>query len=509
MEPKRIKSALVSVFYKDGLEDIVKALDAQGVTIYSTGGTQKFIQGLGIEPVAVESLTGYPSILGGRVKTLHPKVFGGILARRDMFSDGEQLTEYEIPEIDLVIVDLYPFEQTVASGASEQDIIEKIDIGGISLIRAAAKNFNDVVIVPAVDYYKEFLDIYTAQDGCTTLEQRHRFAAYAFNVSSHYDTAIFNHFNETEQIPAFKQSCRQGEVLRYGENPHQKGVFYGDLEGCFDKLNGKEISYNNLGDIDAACSLIDDFKGQTAFAILKHNNACGMAVRPTLLEAWKDALAGDPVSAFGGVLICNQKVTKEVADEMHKIFFEVCIAPDYDDEALTILKGKKNRIILRRKAFKMADPMFRSVLNGVLVQDRDSVVPTAEDMQKSVTSTKITKEQAEDLAFATILVKHTKSNAIVLAKGRQLYASGTGQTSRVDALRQAIAKAKSFNFDLNGAVMASDAFFPFPDCVEIAHEAGIVAVAHPGGSIHDQDSIDYCEKNHMGMAITGKRHFKH
>ena len=426
-----------------------------------------------------------------------------------MFSDGEQLTEYEIPEIDLVIVDLYPFEQTVASGASEQDIIEKIDIGGISLIRAAAKNFNDVVIVPAVDYYKEFLDIYTAQDGCTTLEQRHRFAAYAFNVSSHYDTAIFNHFNETEQIPAFKQSCRQGEVLRYGENPHQKGVFYGDLEGCFDKLNGKEISYNNLGDIDAACSLIDDFEGQTAFAILKHNNACGMAVRPTLLEAWKDALAGDPVSAFGGVLICNQKVTKEVADEMHKIFFEVCIAPDYDDEALTILKGKKNRIILRRKAFKMADPMFRSVLNGVLVQDRDSVVPTAEDMQKSVTSTKITKEQAEDLAFATILVKHTKSNAIVLAKGRQLYASGTGQTSRVDALRQAIAKAKSFNFDLNGAVMASDAFFPFPDCVEIAHEAGIVAVAHPGGSIHDQDSIDYCEKNHMGMAITGKRHFKH
>ena len=509
MEPKRIKSALVSVFYKDGLEDIVRALDAQGVTIYSTGGTQKFIQELGIEPVAVESLTGYPSILGGRVKTLHPKVFGGILARRDMFSDGEQLTEYEIPEIDLVIVDLYPFEQTVASGAAEQDIIEKIDIGGISLIRAAAKNFNDVVIVPAVDYYKEFLDIYKEQDGCTTLEQRHRFAAYAFAVSSNYDTAIFKHFNATEQIPAFKQSCNRGEVLRYGENPHQKGVFYGDLEGCFDKLNGKEMSYNNLGDIDAACALIDDFDGQTAFAILKHNNACGMAVRKTLLEAWKDALAGDPVSAFGGVLICNKKVTKEVADEMHKIFFEVCIAPDYDDDALAVLKGKKNRIILRRKGFKMADPMFRSVLNGVLVQDRDNVVPTAKEMEKSVTSTKITKQQAEDLAFATILVKHTKSNAIVLAKGKQLYASGTGQTSRVDALRQAIAKAQSFGFDLNGAVMASDAFFPFPDCVEIAHEAGIVAVAHPGGSIHDQDSIDYCEKNKMGMAITGKRHFKH
>ena len=509
MEPKRIKSALISVFYKDGLEDIVRALDAHGVTIYSTGGTQKFIEGLGIQPVAVESLTGYPSILGGRVKTLHPKVFGGILARRDMFSDGEQLNEYEIPEIDLVIVDLYPFEATVASGAPEQDIIEKIDIGGISLIRAAAKNFADVVIVPAVDYYQEFLKLYTEQDGCTTLEQRHRFAAYAFNVSSHYDTAIFNHFNESESLPVFKQSCKHGEVLRYGENPHQKGVFYGDLEGCFDKLNGKEISYNNLGDIDAACALIDDFEGQTAFAILKHNNACGMAVRPTLLEAWKDALAGDPVSAFGGVLICNQKVTKEVADEMHKIFFEVCIAPDYADDALEVLRGKKNRIILRRKGFKMADPMFRSVLNGVLVQDRDTVVPTAKEMLKSVTSTAITKEQAEDLAFATILVKHTKSNAIVLAKGRQLYASGTGQTSRVDALRQAIAKAKSFNFDLNGAVMASDAFFPFPDCVEIAHEAGIVAVAHPGGSIHDQDSIDFCEKNHMGMAITGKRHFKH
>ena len=509
MEPKKIKSALVSVFYKDGLEDIVKALDAQGVTIYSTGGTQKFIEGLGIHPVAVESLTGYPSILGGRVKTLHPKVFGGILSRRDMFSDGEQLAEYEIPEIDLVIVDLYPFEQTVASGASEQDIIEKIDIGGISLIRAAAKNFNDVVIVPAVDYYKEFLEIYTAQEGCTTLEQRHRFAAYAFNVSSHYDTAIFNHFNEDEQIPVFKKSCKHGEVLRYGENPHQKGVFYGNIDDCFEKLNGKEISYNNLGDIDAACALIDDFGKDTAFAILKHNNACGLAVRPTLLEAWKDALAGDPVSAFGGVLITNKKVTKEVADEMHKIFFEVCIAPDYDKEALEVLRGKKNRIILRRKEFKMADPMFRSVLNGVLVQDRDNVVPTAKEMEKSVTSTKITKQQAEDLAFATILVKHTKSNAIVLAKGRQLYASGTGQTSRVDALRQAIAKAQSFGFDLHGAVMASDAFFPFPDCVEIAHEAGIVAVAHPGGSIHDQDSIDYCEKNKMGMAITGKRHFKH
>ena len=508
MEPKKIKSALVSVFYKDGLEDIVKALDAQGVTIYSTGGTYKFIKDLGIDAVTVESLTGYPSILGGRVKTLHPKVFGGILSRRDMFSDGEQLKEYEIPEIDLVIVDLYPFEQTVASGAAEQDIIEKIDIGGISLIRAAAKNFKDVVIVPSVDHYEEFLKIYTGQDGCTTLEDRHRFAAYAFAVSSHYDTAIFNHFNETEQMPVFKRSYNKCSVLRYGENPHQKGYFFGDLDACFDKLNGKEISYNNLGDIDAACNLIDDFQ-QTAFAILKHNNACGMACRENLIDAWKDALAGDPVSAFGGILITNRKVTKEVAEEMHKIFFEVCIAPDYDADALEVLKGKKNRIILRRKEFKMQETMFRNVLNGILVQDKDNVVPVADELMTSVTSTPVSKEMAADMAFATILVKHTKSNAIVLAKNGQLLASGTGQTSRVDALRQAIAKAKSFGFDLGGAVMASDAFFPFPDCVEIAHEAGITGVVHPGGSIHDQDSIDYCEKNHMAMVITGKRHFKH
>ena len=508
MDTKKIKSALISVFYKDGLEDIARALDAQGVTIYSTGGTYKFIHDLGIEPVAVESLTGYPSILGGRVKTLHPKVFGGILSRRDMFSDGEQLAQYEIPEIDLVIVDLYPFEATVASGATEQDIIEKIDIGGISLIRAAAKNFKDVVIVPAVNHYEEFLKVYQEQDGATTLAQRRHFAAYAFNVSSNYDTAIFNYFNREEQLPAFKQSCTEAHVLRYGENPHQKGYYFGDLEACFTKLNGKEISYNNIGDIDAACALIDDYS-ETTFAILKHNNACGLACRPTLLEAWKDALAGDPVSAFGGILISNRPITKDVAEEMHKIFFEVCIAPDYDEEALAILKGKKNRIILKRNAFKMHDKVFRSVLDGVLVQDRDSVVPTAADMAKSVTSTPITEAQARDLAFATILVKHTKSNAIVLAKNGQLCASGTGQTSRVDALRQAIAKAQSFGFDLNGAVMASDAFFPFPDCVEIAHQAGIVAVAHPGGSIHDQDSIDYCEKNHMGMAITGFRHFKH
>ena len=508
MEAKKIKSALISVYYKDGLEDIVRELHKNDVTIYSTGGTYKFIHDLGIEPIAVESLTGYPSILGGRVKTLHPKVFGGILSRRDIYSDGEQLKEYEIPEIDLVIVDLYPFEQTVASNAPEQDIIEKIDIGGISLIRAAAKNFKDVLIVPAVNHYAEFLELYRENDGCTILEERHRFAAYAFNVSSHYDTAIFNYFNRTEDIAAFKQSSLQAVPLRYGENPHQKGFYYGDLEACFTKLNGKEISYNNLGDIDAACSLIDDFE-ETAFAILKHNNACGMATADSLLDAWKLALAGDPVSAFGGVLITNRKITKDVAEEMHKIFFEVCIAPDYDADALEILKGKKNRIILKRNAFKMHQQMFRSVLDGVLVQDRDTVVPKAEEMTNSVTSTSVTPNVAADLAFATILVKHTKSNAIVLAKNHQLYASGTGQTSRVDALKQAIAKAKSFGFDLNGAVMASDAFFPFPDCVEIAHEAGITAVAHPGGSIHDQDSIDYCEKNKMAMVITGKRHFKH
>jgi len=508
METKRIKSALVSVFYKDGLADIVRALDKHGVTIYSTGGTYNFIKELGINAVTVESLTSYPSILGGRVKTLHPKVFGGILGRRDNSGDNEQMSQYEIPEIDLVIVDLYPFEQTVASGAAEQDIIEKIDIGGISLIRAAAKNFNDVVIVPSVDHYGEFLKLYNEHDGGLTLEERHRFATYAFAVSSHYDSAIFNHFNKTDHIDALRISQNRCATLRYGENPHQQGRFYGDLDACFDKLNGKEISYNNLGDIDAACNLIDDFE-QTAFAILKHNNACGMACRETLLDAWKDALAGDPVSAFGGILITNRTITKEVAEEMHKIFFEVCIAPDYDADALEVLRGKKNRIILRRKDFKMQNTMFRNVLNGVLAQDRDTVVPKAEELTKSVTSTAVTPQMAADMAFATILVKHTKSNAIVLAKNGQLLASGTGQTSRVDALRQAIAKAQSFGFDLKGAVMASDAFFPFADCVEIAHEAGITGVVHPGGSIHDQDSIDYCEKNGMAMVITGIRHFKH
>lgn len=509
MKSKKIQSALISVYHKDGLADIVKALNEQNVTLFSTGGTYKFIKELGIDAIAVESLTGYPSILGGRVKTLHPKVFGGILSRRDMYSDGEQLREYEIPEIDLVIVDLYPFEATVAEeGASQEDIIEKIDIGGISLIRAAAKNYTDVMIVPDRAHYAPFLDLYTCQEGETTLEDRHRFAAAAFAVSSHYDTAIFHYFNRTEQQPVFALNVPQCTPLRYGENPHQKGFFYGDLQTCFDQLHGKEISYNNIGDIDAACALMDDFH-DTACAILKHNNACGMALRPTLLEAWKEALAGDPLSAFGGVIIMNRTLTRDVAEEMNKIFFEVCIAPDYDSDALAVLSSKKNRIILKRKNFKVPAQVFKSTLDGVLVQDRDTVVPTAADMSHSVTSTPISAQQAYDLAFATILVKHTKSNAIVIAKNKQLCASGTGQTSRVDALQQAIAKARHFGFDLHGAVMSSDAYFPFPDCVEIAAQAGITAVAHPGGSIRDQESIDYCEQHHVGMSITGKRHFKH
>ena len=507
MELKHIKSALISVYYKDGLEDIVKALAAHGVTIYSTGGTYKFIHDLGIEPVAVENLTGYPSILGGRVKTLHPKVFGGILSRRDMYSDGEQLAQYEIPEIDLVIVDLYPFEATVASGAPEQDIIEKIDIGGISLIRAAAKNFNDVVIVPAVDYYKEFLDLYNSQDGATTLEQRHRFAAYAFGVSSHYDTAIFNHFNGTEQLPLFRLSGNKANVLRYGENPHQKGYYYGDLEANFTKLNGKEISYNNIGDIDAACALIDDY-ADTTFAILKHNNACGLATRPTLLQAWTDALAGDPVSAFGGVLITNRAIDRQTAEEIGKLFFEVVIAPDYDVDALEILGQKKNRIILVRKETEKPRWQFRSVLDGVLVQQKDLYTETPDDC-KPVTTTLPTAKQVEDMLFANKIVKHSKSNAIVLARDGQLLASGVGQTSRVDALKQAIQKARSFGFSLDGAVMASDAFFPFGDCVQLAHEAGITAVIQPGGSVRDSESVDYCNEHGVAMVMTGIRHFRH
>jgi phosphoribosylaminoimidazolecarboxamide formyltransferase/IMP cyclohydrolase len=506
---KQIQKALVSVFYKDGLEEIVKRLDALNVEIYSTGGTFDFITSIGVTAKRVEDLTGYPSILGGRVKTLHPKVFGGILARSEVREDQLQMDKYEIPSFDLVIVDLYPFEKTLANAASTpQEIIEKIDIGGISLIRAAAKNFNDVLIVPSVDYYAELLNILTDKDGCTDLETRRRFAAYAFAVSSHYDTAIFNYFNQKEQLPVFRQSYNRATSLRYGENPHQKGIFFGNIDDYFEQLHGKEISYNNIGDIDAACNLIDDFN-ETTFAIIKHNNACGIASRNNLCEAYKAALAGDPVSAFGGVLVANGTIDRATAEEMNTLFMEICIAPDFTQEALDILKTKKNRILLKRKSNGTTSTLqFRSALNGVLVQDKDTMVESADGL-KSVTATALTEEQKADLIFANIIVKHTKSNAIVLAKNRQLCASGTGQTSRVDALRQAIEKAKSFGFDLHDAVMASDAFFPFPDCVEIAHKEGIKCVIQPGGSIKDDLTIDYCEKNNMAMAITGFRHFKH
>lgn len=504
-ELKKAKSALVSVFHKDGLEPLVRKFHELGIEIYSTGGTQNFIEQLNIPVNAVEDLTGYPSILGGRVKTLHPKVFGGILSRRSLDSDVTQLKEYDIPEMDIVVVDLYPFEKTVASGASEQDIIEKIDIGGISLIRAAAKNFKDVLIVPSMDDYGTVLDILNERDGATSIEDRKKLASSAFNVSSHYDTAIFNYFNEDENT--FKQSITENKILRYGENPHQEGRFHGQLDDLFDKLHGKELSYNNLLDVDAAVNLIGEFT-DTTFAVLKHNNACGLASRPELLDAWKDALAGDPVSAFGGVLITNKKIDLATAEEVNKLFCEVVIAPGYDDNALEILKSKKNRIILVQKNITLPSKQFRTALNGVLEQDKDLKTDAIADM-KTATNIAPTDEQKLDLEFASKICKHTKSNTIVLAKGRQLLASGTGQTSRVDALRQAIAKAQAFGFDLNGAVMASDAFFPFPDCVEIADNAGIKAVIQPGGSIKDQDSIDYCNAHNMAMVFTGTRHFKH
>lgn len=504
---KKIKTALISVFHKDGLDEILKFLNDNDVEFLSTGGTKAFINSLGYKCNAVEDLTGYPSILGGRVKTLHPKVFGGILNRRDNNNDKEQIEKFEIPEIDLVIVDLYPFEETVASGATESDIIEKIDIGGISLIRAAAKNYNDVVIVASKNQYKPLLKTLKAHgDATTTCEERRWFAKEAFAVSSAYDSAIFSYFDKDEES-GLRISVDGSRHLRYGENPHQTGKFFGDFDKIFNQLHGKEISYNNLLDIDAAVNLIRDFD-DTTFAILKHNNACGVATRETVAKAWKDALAGDPVSAFGGVLICNREINAETAEEMHKIFFEVCIAPNYTDEALQILEQKKNRIILVQKSNELPKYQMRTVLNGMLRQEKDTHCETIEEL-KQVTTRAITKEQAEDLLFANKIVKHSKSNAIVLAKGKQLCASGIGQTSRVDALKQAIEKAKSFNFDLNGAVMASDAFFPFGDCVEIAHKAGITAVIQPGGSIRDNESIDYCNNNDVAMVVTGIRHFKH
>ena len=506
---KTIKSALISVFSKDGLAPIVQKLNEQGVTIYSTGGTQKFINDLGIKVVPAEDITSYPSILGGRVKTLHPKIFGGILNRQDNAQDVAELAEFDIPQIDCVIVDLYPFEKTVASGASNQDIIEKIDIGGISLIRAAAKNYNDVICVSSVDDYQEFLELISENNGSTTEVDRKRFAAKSFNVSSHYDSAIFNYFNKNHEIATLKISETKGQVLRYGENPHQKGFFFGDFEAMFDKLHGKELSYNNLLDVDAAVNLINEFKGEApTFAILKHNNACGLAQRNTIHQAYVDALAGDPVSAFGGILISNSEIDIATANEIHELFCEVVIAPSFSDEALNILKGKKNRILLIQKDVELPQTTVRTCLNGALVQDRDSVTDSR-DMLTTATNNSPSEVELEDLLFASKLCKHTKSNTIVLAKNKQLCASGTGQTSRVDALNQAIHKAQSFNFDLKGAVMASDAFFPFPDCVEIANNAGITAVIQPGGSIKDQLSIDYCNENNMAMVMTGTRHFKH
>ncbi|GHU58200.1 bifunctional purine biosynthesis protein PurH [Bacteroidia bacterium] len=503
---KRVRKALVSVYHKEGLDEILKKLHEEGVQLVSTGGTQVFIESFGLPCEAVENLTGYPSILGGRVKTLHPKVFGGILARRDHETDKKQLSEYEIDEIDLVIVDLYPFKETVASGADEQTIIEKIDIGGISLIRAAAKNYKDVVIVASQAQYTPLLQILEENGAQTTLEDRRWFAKEAFAVSSGYDTAIFNYFDGTDES-AFRVAVDESMHLRYGENPHQKARFFGNFEEVFDQIHGKEISYNNLLDIDAAVNLIDEFDELT-FAILKHNNACGIASRDTVTEAWTAALAGDPVSAFGGILITNTVINKEVAEEINKIFFEVIIAPDYDTDALEVLMQKKNRIILIHKDAKKTSTQFRSLLNGVLVQDKDLSIQTESDLEP-MTRTVPSRTETVDLLFANKVVKNSKSNTITLVKSKQLCASGVGQTSRVDSLKQAIEKAHSFGFDLSGAVMASDAFFPFPDCVEIAGDAGITAVIQPGGSIKDQLSVDYCNEHGIAMVKTGIRHFKH
>ena len=504
---KKIASALISVFDKTGLEPIVKALHQNNVTIYSTGGTETFIKSFGIPVVAVEDITSFPEILGGRVKTLHPKIFGGILNRQDHSGDVQQMQEFNIPQIDLVIVDLYPFEKTVASGASEADIIEKIDIGGISLIRAAAKNFKDTVIVPSVEDYASFLNFYTENNGATTLENRRLLATKAFHVSSHYDGAIFNYFNTDDTY--LKTSVANGQILRYGENPHQKGFFFGDFDQMFTKVHGKELSYNNLLDVDAAVNLMNEFKGdEPTFAILKHNNACGLASRSTMKQAYLDALAADPTSAFGGVLIANGKIDLATAEEINKLFCEVVIAPAYDQEAIDLLEEKKNRIILIINEVELPQKNVRTCLNGVLVQDKDNVTDSKSHL-KTVTNSTPTADEIEDLLFASKICKHTKSNTIVFAKNKQLCASGTGQTSRVDALKQAIEKATSFEFDLTGAVMASDAFFPFPDCVEIANKAGITAVIQPGGSIKDELSINYCNDNNMAMVFTGIRHFKH
>lgn len=506
---RKIKKALISVFDKEGINEIAKLLNDLGVEIFSTGGTQTFIEKLGVPVTPVEHLTDYPSILGGRVKTLHPKVFGGILSRREHAKDKQELEEYQIPEIDLVVVDLYPFEDTVQSGASHEDIIEKIDIGGISLIRAAAKNYKDVVVIPSKEEYKALENILSQNKGETTIEERKELAEKSFAVSSHYDTKIYEYFNDDKDNQSLKVSINKSKTLRYGENPHQKGVFFGDLNELLEQLHGKELSYNNLLDVDAAINLMGEFKNESpTFAILKHNNACGIAVRDTLVDAYDAALAADPVSAFGGILISNKKIDKATAEKINNLFCEVVIAPAYEDEALELLKSKKNRIILIQKETELPETQFRTLLNGVLFQEKDLKTDKKEHFE-NVTGKTPTEQQLEDLEFASKISKHTKSNTIVLAKNRQLLASGTGQTSRVDALNQAIHKAKTFNFDLQDAVMASDAFFPFPDCVEIAGNEGVNAVIQPGGSIKDKLSIDYCNNNGIAMVFTGTRHFKH
>ncbi|MDH3381289.1 MAG: bifunctional phosphoribosylaminoimidazolecarboxamide formyltransferase/IMP cyclohydrolase [Flavobacteriaceae bacterium] len=500
------KSALISVFYKDGLAPIVKKLHDLGIVLYSTGGTEQFIKELNIPVIAVDSVTNFPEILGGRVKTLHPAIFGGILNRRSLASDQTEVKNHGIPSIDIVIVDLYPFEETVAGNFSDEEIIEKIDIGGISLIRAAAKNYKDVLCISSRNQYHDFLTLLNTQNGASSLEQRKFHASLAFNQSSHYDTAIFNYLNEGI---SFKQSFTEFKTLRYGENPHQKGIFFGNLDAFFNQIHGKELSYNNLLDVDAAINLMNEFQNEMpTFAILKHNNACGLAQRKNLKSAYLDALAGDPISAFGGVLISNTAINQETAQEINSLFFEILIAPSFDDNALTILKSKKNRILLVQKISDLPKNQYRTILNGVLYQDKDLKTDAIDDL-KTVTTINPSENEINDLLFAAKICKHTKSNAIVLAKDLQLLASGTGQTSRVDALNQAINKAKHFNFDLKNAVMASDAFFPFPDCVAIAHQENINAVIQPGGSINDKLSIEYCDENKMSMVITGTRHFKH
>ena len=508
MSTLKIKRALISVFYKDNLEPIIHALAGAGVEFISTGGTQEFIEKLGYPVTPVEKLTGFPSIFGGRVKTLHPNIFGGILFRRGDAGDLKQSESYEIQPIDLVIVDLYPFEETVAKGGADEDIIEKIDIGGISLIRAAAKNYRDVLIVSSRDQYPALLEVLTTSQCASSREQRKLFAAMAFDVTSHYDSAIFSYFNTPATLPSFKKSIRRSRLLRYGENPHQEGKYFGDLDGLFSQLNGKELSYNNLVDIDAALALLKEFEGETAFVIIKHTNACGVATGSTLAEAYRKAYQADTVSAFGGVLACNRALDPEAAEAINKLFFEILIAPAYSAEALALLQSKKNRILLTQKGDPGASKQFRSLLNGVIEQDLDLKTDSRSDL-KVVTRRAPTDDETDALLFASKICKHTKSNTIVLAVNGQLLASGVGQTSRVDALRQAIAKAGAFGFDLKGSVMASDAFFPFPDCVEIAHEHGIDIVIQPGGSVKDLDSIRYCDDQNMAMVFTGIRHFKH